>query len=256
MVALFLLSQVFLIVSHGPLVRTLAAVILKSNLDNIKNGTTKLLEECEELISSETVAFLPPTESLEKSLENLNEPHNCSKLEDVVEENKDEEEEKEKEEKNVKDEEVGNKESLKNENEKWYSAESEPTEEVSVSSKTESSPTKSELNKVDITSETIEDIKHLSVTDEEKEQRLALESPLTFESTDGEQESLSNIPFLETILNSLYCTENDYAALFALCLLYALANNPVILFITKLYFKVFLFLIHNFNNYEIAPMFI
>jgi len=41
-------------------------------------------------------------------------------------------------------------------------------------------------------------------------------------------EFLAKKLFLETITNSLLCTENDYAALFALCLLYALANNQVI----------------------------
>ena len=86
------------------------------------------------------------------------------------------------------------------------------------------SPEQQEIN---IPTEDLEEIKHLNVTDEEKEQRLALESPLTPHAQKNVTESLSNKPFLETILNSLFCTENDYAALFALCLLYALANNQV-----------------------------
>lgn len=75
--------------------------------------------------------------------------------------------------------------------------------------------------------EDLEKIKHLNVTDEEKEQRLALESPLMPQTQNDVTESLTNKPFLETIINSLTCVENDYAALFALCLLYALANNQV-----------------------------
>lgn len=33
-------------------------------------------------------------------------------------------------------------------------------------------------------------------------------------------------PFLEAIFSSLDCNENDHAALFALCVLYALGYNP------------------------------
>ncbi|XP_011498267.1 PREDICTED: protein CLEC16A [Ceratosolen solmsi marchali] len=198
-VALFLLSQVFLIVPHGPLVRTLAAVILKSNIDIIKNGASQVLKQYEDIISNTTVAFSPPKESLDKSLENLNE---SSKLENVAEKTVD------KDKKN------------------WYSMEKDKSIKSSTYI-TESNSVKTEFDKVDVANETIEEIKYLSVTDEEKEQRLALENPLTSEATGNtiEQDSLSNKPFLETILNSLYCTENDYAALFALCLLYALANN-------------------------------
>ena len=32
-------------------------------------------------------------------------------------------------------------------------------------------------------------------------------------------------PFLDTIYSALNCTENDYSALFALCLLYAMLHN-------------------------------
>jgi len=65
------------------------------------------------------------------------------------------------------------------------------------------------------------------VTDEEKEQPLALKSPLSPHQNQNIFESLAKKPFLETITNSL-CTQNDYAAVFTLWLLYALANNQVI----------------------------
>ncbi|OXU16930.1 hypothetical protein TSAR_007570 [Trichomalopsis sarcophagae] len=225
-VALFLLSQVFLIISHGPLVQTLAAVILKSNIHIIKNGASKVLEEYEDTVSSETVAFLPPKESLEKSLENLNDLQNDSpKLQNVEEESEEEKEMGEHADKDEGDNELVNKVTLEKQKENWYSTEKVDPSEPSVSSETETSLVNSEVEKKDVANETIEDIKHLSVTDEEKEQRLALESPLEATAITADQESLSDKPFLETILNSLYCTENDYAALFALCLLYALANN-------------------------------
>lgn len=63
----------------------------------------------------------------------------------------------------------------------------------------------------DINSE--EDVKvehNLNITDEEKEKRLAKESKPVF---------------LEAIVNSLSCVENDYSALFALCLLHAISHN-------------------------------
>jgi len=65
----------------------------------------------------------------------------------------------------------------------------------------------------------LEEIKQLNVTDEEKEQRLALESSLMPHQNQNIFESLVKKPFLETIINSLLCTENDYAALFTLWLL-------------------------------------
>ncbi|KAF6201259.1 hypothetical protein GE061_005706 [Apolygus lucorum] len=55
-----------------------------------------------------------------------------------------------------------------------------------------------------------EPVGNLNITDEEKEQRLAQEAQKVF---------------LEVVVNSLDCDENDYAALFALCLLYAISQN-------------------------------
>lgn len=56
---------------------------------------------------------------------------------------------------------------------------------------------------------------HVNITDEEKEK---LKSSLSSMSE-------SNRPFLDMVLSSLDCNENDYLALLALCLIYALANN-------------------------------
>lgn len=207
MVSLFLLSQVFLIVSYGPLVKTLAAVILKSNLDVIQNGSSKILEEYIDVALSKTVAFTPPKESLEKSLENSNECLNDSLKKFECNSGNDTKEDR------------------------------DPHENLDLSKPSTSydsivkEDTFSSLNELEaiITQETIEEIKHLNVTDEEKEQRLALESPSIPQKilSNNIQECVTSKPFLETILNSLCCMENDYAALFALCLLYALATNQV-----------------------------
>lgn len=205
-VALFLLSQVFLIVSHGPLVHTLAAVMLLSDLETIQTGASKVFEMYSNISSNKPIAFSPPKESLEKSLENLSESLTVS--DGLCEE-----------ENNVED-----KENTENGSEVSEINHASTSFETALTGDAPMSPEQLDIS---ISVENLEEIKHLNVTDEEKEQRLALESPLTPQTQKNVTESLSNKPFLETILNSLLCTENDYAALFALCLLYALANNQV-----------------------------
>lgn len=204
-VALFLLSQVFLIVSHGPLVHTLAAVMLLSDLETIHTGASKLLEMYGDISSDKPIAFSPPKESLEKSLENLSESLTMSDELCEVENNSAERKDS--------NEMVGEE------------LETIPSTSYDTALTDMSELMNTEQLDMSITSEDLEEMKHLNVTDEEKEQRLALESPLTPQTQKNVNESLSNKPFLETILNSLFCTENDYAALFALCLLYALVNN-------------------------------
>lgn len=186
-VALFLLSQVFLILSHSPLVKTLATILLKSDLSMVKEGAGKIFEVYLPISSSDKVGFSPPEESLEKSLENFNETTTDDKQETNDEETEQETGKAEKE-----------------------------TEE-----NREAEEKETELN------EDSEDVQKPNSTDEEKEPNVVT-SPLTPKSTDATEESLAKLPFLETILQSLYCTENDYATLFALCLLYALANNEVL----------------------------
>lgn len=44
-------------------------------------------------------------------------------------------------------------------------------------------------------------------------------------NTNMNAQNLANRPFLESIVNGLQCQENDYTALFALCLLYAIGHN-------------------------------
>ncbi|XP_034936174.1 protein CLEC16A homolog isoform X2 [Chelonus insularis] len=188
-VSLFLLSQVFLIVSHGPLVRELASVILKSDSSVIQNCSSHPTDDSNHhSVLNKSIVFAPPTESLEKSLENLSgisEAH-CSTVEDVISSN-----------------------------------DSPPLSCTSSDGMPESSD--SDAMRVDNLDAKI---KHLNFTDEEKEQRLALESPpLSKKSQEILNAPIINRPFLDTIFNSLHCTENDYATLFALCLLYALISN-------------------------------
>ncbi|KAK0169864.1 hypothetical protein PV328_010499 [Microctonus aethiopoides] len=190
--SLFLLSQVFLIISHGPLVRTLAAVILKSDSNIIQNGASKVLEEYDQTIADTSIAFAPPIESLEKSLESLSEfaDAQSSTIDDL-------------------------------------GASSSDSPPLSCTPSDDVPPLLlcSDALQVDKLNDKLEE--HLNITDEEKEKRLALETPslqkLPQEGTPSEP--IISRPFLDTILNSLNCTENDYATLFALCLLYALITN-------------------------------
>ncbi|KAB0793497.1 hypothetical protein PPYR_13117 [Photinus pyralis] len=142
-VSLFLLSQVFLIISHSPLIRYLAWIILRTERSTFDQGLDKLSEHYEIF------------------------------------------------------------------KRKFELTECEQSSQLEIESNASSSGSKENL---------LEEPKN--VTDEEKE-KLA--------STPTESTNISEKPFLETVYNSLDCTDNDYAALFALCLLYALANNKGVL---------------------------
>lgn len=128
-VALFLLSQVFLIISHSPLVRTLAWIILKTD-----------------------------RKIFDKTIDNLLESYH---------------------------------------NEMGSHAQDEAEESVQEHS------------------QNCDKVEQKNITDEEK-QRLAVNP--------GEVEVVEK-PFLETVYNAIDCAENDYAALFGLSLLYAMAFN-------------------------------
>nr|CAD7198518.1 unnamed protein product [Timema douglasi] len=72
-VSLFLLSQVFLIITHEPLVRVLARIILTGNMDIFSQGTSDktvaVSPQTQRVTVGLTPGFMAPTESLEKSLE-------------------------------------------------------------------------------------------------------------------------------------------------------------------------------------------
>lgn len=135
-VALFLLSQVFLIISHAPLIQTLAWIILKTDKELFEKGADKLLEHYETKFSA--------NEASNGLQDSCSSKGSCSSKENLVED------------------------------------------------------------------------EFRNITDEEKQRIAALPSDAT---------NYSDKPFLDTIYNGLDCTENDYIALFALSLLYALANN-------------------------------
>ncbi|KAF8772002.1 Protein CLEC16A like protein [Argiope bruennichi] len=161
-VALFLLSQVFLIVSHKPLVQQLAKIILNAEMSLFSNGVPNITmsEHCTSEISATAEASHNQQHS-ESTLQGINNT-NCTNGTSV--------------------------------------------EEGS------------------------------NITDEEK--AVAAKMSTHFE-TMQKGFSLSNRPFLEAIFNALDCTENDHAALFALCVLYAIGHNPG----GKIFFFLFYFLL-------------
>ncbi|KAL0278779.1 UNVERIFIED_CONTAM: hypothetical protein PYX00_000494 [Menopon gallinae] len=61
----------------------------------------------------------------------------------------------------------------------------------------------------------------INITDEEKEKLLGLDAS----GSKPVPPTKTTCPFLEVIIDGLQCTENDYRALFALCLLYAIGHN-------------------------------
>jgi protein CLEC16A len=166
-IALFLLSLVFLVVTHGPLVHALAWVILNGDHSVFKEGAAEILNSYIDRREAVTLGFSQPSESLEEALDSSSTSNNLSPTSSSV--------------------------ALNNDN---------------LSSNSPQIPGTPKHTKS-------EDMQKVNITDEEKEQ--ILESSLNLQK--------SSRPFLDMILHSLDCTENDYIALLALCLLYAQANN-------------------------------
>lgn len=167
-VALFLLSLVFLVITHSPLVHALAWVILNGDHSVFKEGASEILNNYIERREAVALGFGQPTESLEEALD-LTSSINLS-----------------------------------------------PTSsEGATGSSSSSSPRNDRNSNTTSATSLTEEMEKVNITDEEKEQ--ILESSLNIQK--------SSRPFLDMILHSLDCSENDYIALLALCLLYALANN-------------------------------
>jgi protein CLEC16A len=170
-VAVFLLSLVFLVMNHSPLVHALAWVILNGDHGVFRDGASEILNNYVDRREVVKLGFGQPRESLEEAL-------------DV---------------------------SIANISPSTSGVFNNDT------SSSSSSPRTRENNSAAISTDASfsEEMEKVNITDEEKEQ--ILESSLNLQK--------SNRPFLDMILQSLDCSENDYLALLALCLLYALANN-------------------------------
>ncbi|XP_059091774.1 protein CLEC16A homolog isoform X2 [Tigriopus californicus] len=192
--ALFLLCQIFLIVTHKPLVRVLAWIIFCGNTDIFtEKGAAKVSLYSQGKSVLMKPRFAAPHVTLEKSLK-----------EEIEREEADDDE-----------------------------------------SATSGSLYEDSLGLPDLPVPTMtwqENPHNLSITDEEKEKRLqesgqiggsagenVSEGPEIADGQTGgdtrQDFSLENRPFLEGIFQVMSCEENDYMALFGLCLLYAIQQN-------------------------------
>lgn len=237
-VSLFLLSQVFLIITHGPIIHGLAWILLQSDLSVFEDGATKILEMyISNAKSNVKLEFSKPQLSLEKALENSSgcerdyttpeysgakafgydtDQSSCDLDPELVSTSL------------PSTSHISDSSSIANDSTEdlltdIHSAKSIVTIKENMpdsplpDSGVESSSSKLELNITDEEKQKLLSVTAITSSDKEK---VTLEYILETENKEIEKR-----PFLKTIFDSLDCFENDYKALFALCLLFALINN-------------------------------
>ncbi|XP_005104406.1 protein CLEC16A [Aplysia californica] len=201
-VSLFLLSQVFLIIRYGPLMQQLAEVIFQGDVALSQPSGPGHRDMPKKGIRE----FRPPRESLEKTLENTR-PKRSYDPQD-----------------NHRD---------KGGSSKMSSGQSEEASTSAAAADVLSSPSTEGARSPG--SEVCSGDTELSSptqnsTDEEKlmgRSQLKLTAARVSAMAENPQNTftLDNRPYLEAVFNALECSENDYAALFALCLLYAMGKS-------------------------------
>uniref|UniRef100_F7E7Y3 C-type lectin domain containing 16A n=1 Tax=Monodelphis domestica TaxID=13616 RepID=F7E7Y3_MONDO len=198
-VSLYLLSQVFLIIHYAPLVNSLAEVILNGDLSVLCCGTEQDVQRCS--IKSSIRCFIKPTESLERSLE-INKQKGKKRLQKRPNyKNVGEEEEEEK----------GPEETQED---------ADKAKGIEGTSKGIKSGGDSEeiemviMERSKLTELAISVVTEQNTTDEEKSA-----------AASGSETTQWNRPFLDMVYNALDNPEDDYHALFVLCLLYAMSHN-------------------------------
>ncbi|XP_049868689.1 protein CLEC16A homolog isoform X2 [Pectinophora gossypiella] len=237
-VALFLLSQVFLIITHGPIVHALAWIILQSDVTVFEDGATKILEMyISNAKSNVKLEFSKPQLSLEKALESSSghdrdyttpeytgpktfgydldntDQSSCDLDPELVSTSL------------PSTSHISESSSIAND-----STEDLVTQIHSVKASVKENMPDSPLPDSGIESSSSK-ISESNITDEEKQKLLSASSSastkkITLENIlERQSREIEKRPFLKTILDSLDCNENDYKALFALCLLFALINN-------------------------------
>ncbi|XP_053132259.1 protein CLEC16A isoform X3 [Hemicordylus capensis] len=187
-VALYLLSQVFLIIHYAPLVNSLAEVILNGDLSVF---SSKVEHDIQKSSAKTGIRyFIKPSETLERSLE-INKQKGKKRLQkrpNYKNVGEDEEEERGAED---------NQEGMEG-----------PSKGIKPSGESE------EIEMVIMERCKLASVTEQNITDEEKSAGAA-----------GLEASKWSRPFLEMVYNSLECAEDDYHALFVLCLLYAMSHN-------------------------------
>ncbi|XP_050683569.1 protein CLEC16A homolog [Leptidea sinapis] len=233
-VALFLLSQVFLIITHAPIVHALAWIILQADLSIFDDGATKILDNYVSSAKSNVkLEFAKPQLSLEKALENTT----CHARDYTTPEYS-----------GAKGLAYDTDHSSCDLDPELVSTSLPSTSHISETSSIANDSTEDLITQIQCVKSVVKEnmpdsplpdsgidstsskAELNNITDEEKQKLLrsiptaskemSLESVLENESRDIETR-----PFMKTVLDSLDCKEDDYKALFALCLLYALITN-------------------------------
>lgn len=199
-VSLYLLSQVFLIIHHAPLVNSLAEVILNGDLSEMYAKTEQDVQRS--CAKPSIRCFIKPTETLERSLE-MNKHKGKRRVQKRPNYKNVGEEE---------DEEKGPTEDAQDDAEK-----AKGTEGGSKGMKT--SGENEEIEMVIMERSKLPELaastsmQEQNTTDEEKSAATGLESVQW------------NRPFLDMVYHALDSPDDDYHALFVLCLLYAMSHN-------------------------------
>lgn len=184
-VSLYLLSQVFLIIHHAPLVNSLAEVILNGDLSETY---TKPAQDAPRSSAKPSIrCFIKPTETLERSLE-MNKHKGKKRMQKRPNYKNVGEEE---------DEERGSAEDAQEDAEK--------TKEIEM--------VIMKLGKLSEVATAGASVQGQNTTDEEKSA-----------ATSSENAQWSR-PFLDMVYHALDSPDDDYHALFVLCLLYAMSHN-------------------------------
>uniref|UniRef100_A0A8C6RTB6 C-type lectin domain family 16, member A n=1 Tax=Nannospalax galili TaxID=1026970 RepID=A0A8C6RTB6_NANGA len=184
-VSLYLLSQVFLIIHHAPLVNSLAEVILNGDLSETY---TKAAQDVPRSSTKPSIrCFIKPTETLERSLE-MNKHKGKRRVQKRPNYKNVGEEE---------DEEKGPSEDAQEDTEKAKEIEMVIMERSKL---------------LELTAGT--SVQEQNTTDEEK----------SAAATSSESAQWTR-PFLDMVYHALDSPDDDYHALFVLCLLYAMSHN-------------------------------
>uniref|UniRef100_A0A7N5K4H3 C-type lectin domain containing 16A n=1 Tax=Ailuropoda melanoleuca TaxID=9646 RepID=A0A7N5K4H3_AILME len=200
-VSLYLLSQVFLIIHHAPLVNSLAEVILNGDLSEMYAKTEQDVQRS--CAKPSIRCFIKPTETLERSLE-MNKHKGKRRVQ------------KRPNYKNVGEE---------DEEEKGPAEDAQEDAE-----KTKGTEGGSKGIRTSGESEEIE----MVIMERGKLPELAANASVQEQNTTDEEKSAAatglesaqwNRPFLDMVYHALDSPDDDYHALFVLCLLYAMSHN-------------------------------
>lgn len=218
-VALYLLSLVFLVVTHGPLVHALAWVILNGDNGVFKEGAAAILNAYIENREAVVPSFAEPRESLEQALDIATANNSgYSYGEETTEDS-----------------------AVSGDN---VETQQQPIEENDIHASTEALENVVTTSATSVALSVLSSVKTANITDEEKEQLQQLLSPNSIGSAASTTPVVSALlrPFLDTVMTALDCTENDYLALLALCLIYAMSFNRGCINSLNFYFIIYVLL--------------